>query len=113
MSAGLRRLLTAWSAFGILLAVDVVTTVTNRHSSPTHSLLDCGGLGAFTWCMFESFLGPWAKDRESRPDAGKAERDAEQARLEAEKAARVMADAVGEHLRAENDRDGQRERRCS
>jgi hypothetical protein len=76
-------------------------------------LLDCGGLGTFTWALLESFLGPWAKDRESRPDAEQAERDAEQERLEAEKAARVMADAVGEHLRAENDRDGQRERRCS
>lgn len=93
MRAGLRRLVAAWSTFGILLAVDVVTTVTNKHSSPTHSLLDCGGLGAFTWALLESFCGPWAKGRQAQPDNSR-------------RTAEVVAEYVAAQIRAAEDDDG-------
>jgi hypothetical protein len=103
MPTGLWRLLAAWSAFGVFLTIDVVTTVTNKRSSPVHSLLDCGGLGTLTWALIEGYLGPRARDRQERRHS----------RMDTREAADVMAGAVGESLRAENDKDGERVRRCS
>jgi hypothetical protein len=96
-----------------LAAADAVVIVRAGQASPIGGMLGRAALGALVLASLESYLGPWARGRQAIPDAEKAERDAEQARLNAEKAARVMAAAVGEQLRSETDKDGQRVRRCS
>lgn len=99
MRAGLRRLIAAWSLFGILVAADAATLAITRKGGALDGQLGRAALGALVWGLLESFCGPWAKGRQERMDTRKA--------------ADVMAGAVGESLRAENDKDGQRVRRCS
>jgi hypothetical protein len=109
MRAGLRRLIAVWSVFGVLATADAVAITRASQASPLGGLLGRAALGVLILASLESYLGPWARGRQAIPDAEKAE----QARLNAEKAARVMAAAVGEQLRSETDKDGQRVRRCS
>lgn len=101
LSAGLRRLLTAWVVFGVLFATDVTTIAVAHKGSPWHGLADCAGLGAFTWALLESFCGPWARERQSRPDTSR-------------RTAEVVGDYVAAQLRsaADDDGDGAATRRC-
>lgn len=102
METGLRRLVTAWSVFGVLVAADVTALAVIRRGGAVEAQLGRAALGAFIWGLMESFCGPWARKRQDRQeDPG------------TRKAARVMAEAVGEQMRAEHDKGGERIRRCS
>lgn len=99
MSAGLRRLMTAWFVFGVLFAANVALALVIRHSNPLHGILDNSALGAFTWALLESFAGPWTRGRRAQHDSRRRR-----------EAARGY---VSEELRIADDGDGCDVRRCS
>jgi hypothetical protein len=98
----MRRLLAAWGVFGALLAGNVATIAISPGRWPWEGLLGRAVLGSLAWCLFESFLGPWAKGRRAGPDGSR-------------RTAEVVADYVAAQIRAvedDDDGDGAVTRRC-